>query len=78
MSIMSKRGIAGKNPYTRAESGFFSSLPQLHAVVVRNEGDFVGMSVKSRGEADWIVVLRRIGGDGEPQVAFGTTLLEPC
>jgi hypothetical protein len=65
-----KRG--SESPYNRLENGVFTAVPQLHAVLVRNEEDAVGLNLKRRGDGDWIAVLRRVGDDGAPQVAFGT------
>jgi hypothetical protein len=60
------------NPYVVLEQGMFGPLPQLHAVLVRNDEDAVSLQVKHRGPGDWLAVLRRLGSEGQPQVAFGS------
>ena len=62
----------GDNPYVVLEQGMFVPLPQLHAVLVRNAEEAVGLTVKHRDSGDWIAVLRRYGPDGDPQVIFGS------
>ena len=60
------------NAYVDLEQAVFTKLPQLHSVLVRNDGDAVGLQLKHRGPSDWIAVLRRDGHAGGPEVAFGT------
>ena len=58
--------------YVQLELGIYSNLPQVRALVHADGVDFEGLLIKHRGVQDWIVVAKRIGPDGGPQVIFGS------
>lgn len=44
---------------------------QLYSVVAQNSEDFISLSVRRRGDSDFVAVLKRLGPDGAPEIAFG-------
>lgn len=63
----SKRGVDAYNSVARAIGG---ACPQLYSLVARSSEDFISVSVRQRGEGDFVGVVKRYDGDGRPEVAF--------
>lgn len=62
----------GDAVYLNLEKGLYVNLPQLRAVTLAAEEEFVSLLVKRRGASDWLVVCKRFAGDGGLEVVFGS------
>jgi len=54
------------------ERALRDAVPALASLLVRADQDLVGLNVRVRSEGDVIVVVKRLGPDGGPQVCFGS------
>lgn len=61
----------GDSPYMRVALFIKNELAGIDRATRINEGDFVELRVKARGEGDFLAVVKRIGEDGGPEVLFG-------
>jgi hypothetical protein len=58
--------------YLKAERGLYANFPQLRSVLVGDGENLVSLLVKRRGDADYLVVLKRESPKVGMVVAFGS------
>jgi len=51
--------------------GFEAGSPVVFSLLTRESGDFDRLTIRHRGENDWLVVVKRFGPAGDPEVCFG-------
>ena len=49
---------------------FSKGFPNLLAFLDSPSGDFRGLTLTLGGRGDWLLILKRFGGDGGPEVQF--------
>ena len=66
------KGLGKKDPWLGLYDGLAAAAPMLLQQLHKHEGDTVELRLKHRGEGDWLALVKRIGPDGGPEIAFGT------
>jgi len=65
------RGVFSDSPHTQVSRALHGALPRIYSGLTDEDRPLVALSVRCRGVADYVVVCKRVGSDGGPQVLFG-------
>lgn len=62
-------------PLTQVDRGWMDlceGLPMVGRLLLNYYGDTASVTIKYRGEHDWLIIGKKFGDDGRPVVVFGS------